>query len=284
MIESMAERLQKLLARAGYGSRREIETWISDGRLTINGETASVGVQADTTDTITLDGKPLGLHAIAEFKPRALLYHKPVGEICSRSDPEGRKSVMEKIPKMQRGRWVMVGRLDINTSGLLLFVNDGELANRLMHPSYEIQRRYAVRILGETDDNMLQRLRDGVQLDDGDAAFEEIYDAGGEGANHWYHVTLREGRKREVRRLWESQGVKVSRLIRISYANIELPPRLPLGKWVELSPSELKALYETVKLAFPERPQTGLTKSPATKRRRAPAFKTKPAQRGRGRR
>ncbi len=177
-----------------------------------------------------------------------LAYHKPVGEVCTRSDPEGRPTVFNNIPRLKQGRWLSVGRLDINTSGLLLLTNDGDLANRLMHPSSEIEREYAVRVLGKVDREMVDRLKAGVQLEDGMAAFDDIIDAGGEGANHWYHVVLREGRNREVRRLWESQGLAVSRLTRIRYGNIMLSRRIKKGKWQELSLAEVNSLRRLVKL------------------------------------
>ncbi|MFU8797637.1 MAG: 23S rRNA pseudouridine(2605) synthase RluB [Gammaproteobacteria bacterium] len=238
------EKLQKVLARAGLGSRRQIEGWIDEGRVSINGNVAKVGDRVDTTARIMVDGRPVRIHAADAVKRRVLLYHKPEGEICTRKDPEGRPTVFDSLPLIRGQRWLSIGRLDINTSGLLLFTNDGELAHHLMHPSYEIEREYAARILGKVDQAMLDRLRKGVQLEDGLAAFDEIHDAGGEGANHWYHVVLREGRNREVRRVWESQGVKVSRLIRVRYAHITLPRQLRAGKWMESPQAEADRLGE----------------------------------------
>jgi len=174
------------------------------------------------------------------------MYHKPVGEVCSRKDPEGRPSVFDRLPVLRQGRWILVGRLDLNTSGLLLLTNEGDLAHRLMHPSSEIEREYAVRILGEVDEAMLKRLQDGVELEDGRAAFDSVRDAGGTGANHWYHVILREGRRREVRRIWESQGVRVSRLIRLRYGNVCLPRGLADGRFRDLDESELSELMASV--------------------------------------
>ena len=211
----MKERIQKLLARAGYGSRREIERWITAGDIKINGKPAELGQQISVQDKVILRGKALNLQARLRATPKVLAYHKKAGEMCTRQDPEGRPTVFDKLPRLSSGRWVMIGRLDVNTDGLLLFTTDGELANRMMHPSQEIEREYASRILGEVNGEMLQRLTKGVELDDGPARFLRINDAGGEGANHWYHVVLAEGRNREVRRLWESQGVKISRLIRV---------------------------------------------------------------------
>lgn len=235
-----AERLQKVLARAGLGSRREIEGWISAGRLRIDGVTAELGAQVSGVETITLDGKPLILAAPATS--RVIAYHKPVGEVCTRQDTEGRPTVYDQLPRLQQGRWIGVGRLDINTSGLLLFTNDGELANRLMHPAQQLEREYAVRVFGEVDGLILNRLLQGVELEDGPARFLGLRDAGGSGANRWYHVILGEGRNREVRRLWESQGVQVNRLIRVRYGPIELGRHPIAGKWRELVPDELAML------------------------------------------
>jgi 23S rRNA pseudouridine2605 synthase len=185
-----------------------------------------------------------------------LLYHKPVGEICTRHDPEGRANVFANLPKLKTARWIAVGRLDINTSGLLLFTTDGVLANKLMHPSAEIEREYAVRVLGEVTDDMLKAMKSGVELEDGMAHFDSIVDAGGTGANRWYHVMLREGRKREVRRLWESQGVRVSRLQRIRFGDLTLSRSLRPGKWRDLEAEELKNLYESVGLKLPAEKKT----------------------------
>lgn len=268
----MAERLQKLLARAGYGSRREIERLIEQGQITINGKPATLGDHASETDAIAIRGEPVALSRAAHFKARVIAYHKPVGEVCTRDDPEGRPTVFDHLPRMQSSRWVAVGRMDINTVGLMLFTNDGELANRLMHPSSEIEREYAVRVLGEVDDAMMRRLLAGVELEDGRAAFETLERAGGEGANTWFRVTLKEGRKREVRRLWESQGVTVSRLIRVRYGPIELQRALKPGRWVDLKPREMRQLYEAVGLQYvAPKPRPGVTGSrpPSTSRRSA---------------
>lgn len=244
----MKERLQKLLANAGLGSRREIEGWIKEGRVTVNGEVATIGLQASLEDRIKLDKKPLRLNAALSDHSRVLLYHKPVGEICSRSDPQNRPTIYRNIPSIKQGRWLTVGRLDFNTSGVLLLTNDGELANRLMHPSNEVEREYAVRIMGQVTEEMLIALKEGVELDDGIASFDSILDAGGKGSNHWYHVILREGRTREVRRLWESQGVTVSRLIRVRYGKIELDRSLRPGKFRGLMPDDVNGLRRLVGL------------------------------------
>jgi 23S rRNA pseudouridine2605 synthase len=248
----MSERLQKVLARAGYGSRREIESWIRAGRISVNGQIAELGLSVCTDDKISIDDKPVSVAADARrTSSRTILYHKPAGELTTRSDPKGRPTVFDRLPRMKTGRWVAVGRLDMNTSGLLLLTTDGELANRLMHPSSEIEREYAVRILGRVEAGILERLQQGVVLDDGPAAFASIRDAGGSGANHWYHVTLREGRNREVRRLWESQGLKVSRLIRVRFGPLVLPRPLPPGHYRTLSRQETIALYHAVDLKAP---------------------------------
>ncbi len=248
----MAERIQKLLSRAGYGSRREIERWVAAGDITVNGAVAKAGQAIDETDKVTLRGQILKLASKLKARPQVLLYHKPVGEICSRNDPEGRATVFDNLPKVSSGRWIQVGRLDINTDGLLLFTTDGELANRLMHPSYEIEREYAARILGNVTEEILERLQKGVMLEDGKAKFTNIKYDGGEGANKWFHVSLKEGRNREVRRLWESQDLVVSRLRRIRYANIELKRSLLPGKYEDMSVRVMRSLYDTVKLSLDE--------------------------------
>ena len=242
------ERLQKLLSRAGVGSRREVDAWIQDGRVTVNGAVASPGDRALASDRIAVDGKPVESRSAAAVVRRVLVYNKPEGEVTTRQDPEGRPTVFDNLPRLKDQRWVGVGRLDINTTGLMLFTTDGELANRLMHPSSEIDREYAVRIFGEVDDDMIQRLLDGVLLEDGVAAFSDVSRAGGKGQNQWFHVTLMEGRNREVRRLWESQGVRVSRLKRVRYGPIFLPSRLSVGRWEELDQKGLDDLSAAVGL------------------------------------
>lgn len=244
--DNTTTKLQKLLADAGLGSRRQMETYIIDGRVTVNGVTATIGDRAAIEDEIRVDGRRIGIKQ--QKAHRYLIYHKPVGEICSRDDPQHENTVFQGLPKLRGQRWVMVGRLDVNTSGLLLLTTDGELAHRLMHPSYQVAREYAVRVLGDVSDVMIARLLNGVDLEDGFAKFESLSDAGGSGANHWYHVVLREGRKREVRRLWESQDVTVSRLIRIGFANIRLPRDLKAGYFCDIDPQELKQLQQSVAL------------------------------------
>jgi len=264
----MTERLQKYLARAGYGSRREIENWIRDGRILVNGKPAELGVSVTAGDRIRIDGRPVAMTDPESHPPRTMAYHKPVGELTTRKDAEGRPTVFDSLPKIRHGRWISVGRLDFNTAGLLLVTTDGELAHRLMHPSWEIEREYAVRILGEVDAAVLQRLQEGVMLEDGLAAFASIQDAGGSGANHWYHVTVREGRNREVRRLWESQGLQVSRLIRVRFGPVSLPRNLRAGRFQDLKPEERSALYSAVNLPVPEIPQKRKPSAGRGRRRR----------------
>ncbi|AKQ33706.1 23S rRNA pseudouridine(2605) synthase RluB [Candidatus Coxiella mudrowiae] len=243
----MTERIQKVLARAGYRSRREIEKLIEAGRIQINNHTAKLGNRLSPDDVVYIDGKLYQISPAEEV--RVLLYHKPLGEVCTRKDPEGRPTVFEVLPRLFSGRWINVGRLDINTSGLLLFTNDGDFENRLMHPSSKIEREYAVRIMGEVDADTTKRLAHGVKLEDGKARFEDIVDVGGNGKNHWFHVVVVEGRNRLVRRLWESQGVKVSRLIRVRLGSLVLPKSLRRGEWKELEPSEIAALQNILKIS-----------------------------------
>ncbi|MDG4550784.1 MAG: pseudouridine synthase [Candidatus Contendobacter sp.] len=247
----MAERLQKFLARMGLGSRRQIEDWIRQGRITVNGVVAQLGGQVNGAENIQIDGRPVQVRPFGQRR-RVLAYYKPVGEMTSRHDPEGRPTIFERLPPLRDSRWIAVGRLDLNTQGLLLLTNDGELANRLMHPSSQIEREYAVRVLGAVTPEMLKRLREGVTLEDGLARFDEVREAGGEGANHWYHVILREGRHREVRRLWESQGVMVSRLTRVRYGPVTLRRGLHPGHWDELDEAQMVELLRAVGFAPPE--------------------------------
>lgn len=244
----MTEKLQKVLARAGKGSRREIEALISEGRVSVDGNVATLGDRVTGREQIRVDGHPVETQPEAEVVCRVLAYHKPEGEVSTRKDPEGRPTVFDRLPKLQGARWVSVGRLDVNTSGLLMFTTDGELANRLMHPRHEIDREYAVRVFGEVTEAMLQRLRKGVMLEDGMGKFDTIKYQGGEGMNHWFHVTLKEGRNREVRRLWESQEMQVSRLIRVRYGKIELPRNLPRGGWSEMGLDQVNYLRAEVGL------------------------------------
>lgn len=245
----MSEKLQKVLASLGLGSRRGLEKWIEDGRVSVNGKVATLGDRVSPDDRIQVDGKP-----VSRKRPRhrIILYNKPTGRICSRDDPEGRPSVFEQLPKLKKQRWISIGRLDFNTSGLLLFTTDGELANRLMHPSFRIEREYAVRVLGDVTDEKLERMREGVMLEDGLARFSDIQKGrDDDGANQWYYVVLMEGRNREVRRLWESQGLTVSRLKRVRYAHLFIPSKVKAGKFIDLPDKEARALYEMVGLERP---------------------------------
>ncbi|MDH1262562.1 23S rRNA pseudouridine(2605) synthase RluB [Pseudomonas sp. GD03944] len=243
------EKLQKVLARLGLASRREIETWITQGRVKVNGAAASLGQRVDLHDAIAIDGRVIKREEAAETVRRVLIYNKPDGEICTRDDPEGRPTVFDRLPRPKEGRWINIGRLDINTTGLLMFTTDGELANRLMHPSYQMDREYAVRVRGEVDEEMIERLKAGVMLEDGPAKFTDIKEApGGEGFNHWYHCVVMEGRNREVRRLWESQGLVVSRLKRVRFGPVFMTSDLTMGRWREMSQREVDILSEEVGL------------------------------------
>jgi len=242
----MSEKLQKVLARAGLGSRREIETWIEEGRLVVNGYPALLGTRVEPKDEVKLDGRRLKLIPESLVNRKILMYHKPEGEVTTRKDPEGRPTVFDRLPPMRGSRWVAIGRLDLNTSGLLLFTNDGEVANRLMHPSHEVEREYAVRILGELKPSQRKKLLEGVVLEDGLAKFNSIESRGGGGSNRWYHVTLSEGRTREVRRMFESMDLVVSRLIRVRYGPVALDPLLKQGMNRELNLEETNRLCEAV--------------------------------------
>ncbi|WP_336355151.1 23S rRNA pseudouridine(2605) synthase RluB [Pseudomonas granadensis] len=255
-IGPAGEKLQKVLARIGVGSRRDVESWISQGRIKVNGKDATLGLRVDMHDAITIDGKVIKREEAAESVRRVIMYNKPDGEICTRDDPEGRPTVFDKLPRPKEGRWINIGRLDINTTGLLMFTTDGELANRVMHPSYEMDREYAVRVRGEVDDEMIERLKAGVVLEDGPARFTDIQQApGGEGFNHWYHCVVMEGRNREVRRLWESQGLVVSRLKRVRFGPVFLNSDLPMGRWREMSQYEVDVLSAEVGLTPVAMPQ-----------------------------
>ena len=289
-IPPQGEKLQKILAGAGLGSRREMERWISEGRVSVNGETAKLGDRATAEDKISVDGRPVKLETYASKVRRVIAYNKPEGEICTRTDPEGRPTVFDKLPRLHGERWIAIGRLDINTSGLLLFTTDGELANRLMHPSYQIEREYAVRVMGEVTERKVKNLFDGVELEDGPARFTDIVDSGGSGINRWFHVCLLEGRNREVRRLWESQELQVSRLKRVRFGNVIIPDHLRMGQWEELPQAEIDELAAIADLtpapsaptkrAAPRQTKTGLkgprsrNNTTSTKKRPSPHKKT----------
>ena len=264
-----------MLAGAGLGSRREMEQWIAAGRVSVNGEPAAVGTRVSTHDRVAVDGRPVRLRR--GEAARVLLYHKPTGEIVSRDDPEGRPEVFEKLPRLRGAKWVAVGRLDFNTSGLLIFTTSGELANRLMHPRHRIEREYAVRLLGELTEEQMQVLRTGVQLEDGPAHLDSIEDAGGQGSNHWYNVVLSEGRKREVRRLFEALNLTVSRLMRVRFGPIELPSYLKRGQMRELDEQEVARLLAALEF----QPQAAAPKSLARRPPGPAPSKPQRARRGR---
>lgn len=248
------ERLQKVLAQLGMGSRRALEGLIEAGRVSVNGKPAKLGDRVVGRERVKVDGRLVDIaRAFRLVIPRVVLLNKPPGTVCTRSDPEGRPTVFELLPKLGRGRWISVGRLDVATAGLLLFTDDGALANALMHPSANIDREYAVRLLGHPDEQALEQLRTGVLLDDGPAAFTDIRHYGGQGTNVWYHVCLMEGRNREVRRLWEAVGITVSRLKRVRFGPVVLPSRLKVGRHEFLAPVEAWALAALVGQAH-ERP------------------------------
>ena len=260
----MSEKIQKVLAREGFGSRRQMETAIASGRVTLNGKVATIGDRAITQDVIALDGKKISFTQQGDNICRVLLYYKQEKELCTRFDAKGRKTVFDRLPMLSKGRWISVGRLDYNTSGILLFTNDGELANRLMHPSSGITRRYAVRVFGNLTNNMIENLQKGVQLDCGFCKFNTIEAAGGLGINQWFYVTLNEGKNREVRKLIESQGLQVSRLIRVNFADLSLPKGLPAGAWKELNLQEVNKYRSLVSLP---REQQTFVKPDANKKR-----------------
>jgi len=265
-----------VLATAGLGSRREIEQWIREGRIRVNDRLAQLGDRIVEGDVVKVDGRPLSWKRLGHHRREIIIYNKPEGELVARHDPQGRRTVFDRLPRPKHGRWVTVGRLDVNTSGLLLLTTDGELAHRLMHPSQQVEREYAVRIFGEVGDQQLRQLVNGVELEDGPARFEEVTVSGGEGINRWFHVVIMEGRKREVRRLWEAVGLTVSRLKRVRYGPVILDSSVKVGRWRELDPREREAVLAMVGLkdeASPAKPVA---------RRQKPGPKTK--SRGRSRR
>jgi 23S rRNA pseudouridine2605 synthase len=260
--DESTQKLQKILAQAGLGSRRAMEEWIKGGRVTVNGSPATLGMRVSGDDQIKVGNRVIRARQDTGL-PRVLIYHKPEGEITSRNDPRGRPSVFDHLPKVSGARWITVGRLDFNSCGLLLFTTSGELANRLMHPRFEIEREYAVRILGVLREDQIDRLIAGIELDDGVAGCVSVESRGGEGSNHWYHVVLREGRNREIRRLFESLGFTVSRLMRVRYGPVELPARVKRGQSYELEGDETKRF-----IAWLDAAQAAAEAPPAPKGRR----------------
>ncbi len=251
----MPERLHKMLAQAGLGSRREMEELILAGKVTVNGVVAQVGAQVEETDLVKVNGRMVRFR-MASALPKILLYHKPEGEIVSRDDPEQRETVFDVLPQVRGGKWIAVGRLDYNTGGLLIFTTSGELANRLMHPRFEVEREYAIRLRGELTQDQLRQLKQGVEMEDGPAHFESLVDQGGEGSNHWYRGVLKEGRNREVRRMFEIMGLTVSRLIRVRFGMLSLPPRVKRGRWLELEPDQVSAVLKWAGIVLPQAPTT----------------------------
>ena len=247
MTEQQGERLQKVLAQAGIGSRREMEEWIVAGRVTVNGEVATLGLRVLEGDVVRVDKRTIHFKMQSLTMPRVLLYHKQEGEIVSRDDPEKRASVFDKLPKLRGMKWLAIGRLDYNTSGLLIFTTSGDLANRLMHPRFEVEREYAVRVQGRMSEvQMKQMVQEGITLEDGPIKFDKLTDEGGEGYNHWYRLTLKEGRNRIVRRTFEALGLPVSRLMRVRFGIVNLPPRLKRGVLAELGAGEVAAILDWV--------------------------------------
>lgn len=240
----MSEKIQKILAHAGVGSRRQVEGWLKQGRISLNGRIAKLGDRMTYHDKICVDGREIKLIKSQNQQIRVLLYHKPEGELCTRNDPEGRPTIFERLPFIRNSRWINIGRLDFNTSGLLLITNNGEFANQLMHPRSQIEREYAVRIRGELTNDGMKKLHHGISLEDGLGRFEQISDAGGSGSNHWYHVIVKEGRNRFVRRMLEALGYSISRLIRIRFGKVYLPSHLRRGKYLELTTDEVSELVQ----------------------------------------
>lgn len=247
-----SQKLQKVLAAAGLGSRRDMEAWIVQGRVMVNGEPAVLGARVSAQDRIQVDRRPVRWPFDEAALPRVLIYHKPEGEIVTRDDPKARKTVFESLPRVKNGKWIAIGRLDYNTEGLLIFTTDGELANRLMHPGFAVEREYAVRIMGELTQEHMATLTTSVTLDDGDARFERIVEEGGDNANRWYRVVLREGRNREVRRMFAAVGMMVSRLIRVRFGMVNLPARVKRGQMLELESSQVAALLQWAGLPVPD--------------------------------
>lgn len=259
-------KLQKALAQAGLGSRRDMEQWIIAGRVTVNGTTARIGARVGARDEVKVDGRVLQAAAPSQL-PQVLLYHKPEGEIVSIDDPAGRPTVFDKLPRLRGAKWMAVGRLDFNSCGLLVFTTSGEIANRMMHPSHELEREYAVRVLGKLTDEQIARLRSGIKLNDGVARLVSIAPEGGEGANRWYRIVLKEGRNRIVRRLFEALGLQVSRLMRVRFGPVGLPSRLRRGQFQELAPDETRQLLTSLGLPLRAQPPRSPRVSAETRHR-----------------
>lgn len=266
LLDPASQKLQKMLAQAGLGSRRDMERWIEEGRVTVNGQVAGIGTRVGPDDLIKV-GRRIVRWPAPEKLPRVLLYHKPEGEIVSRDDPEGRASVFTALPRLRGAKWLAVGRLDYNTCGLLIFTTSGDIANRIMHPRFEVEREYAVRIMGQLTPEQIIRLKAGVKLADGVARFESITDEGGEGANRWYRIVLKEGRNRIVRRMFEALGMTVSRLMRVRFGIIALPARLKRGQCLELTPQETQRVLQWLQ-PQPEAPTEAAVRETAGTRNR----------------
>jgi 23S rRNA pseudouridine2605 synthase len=262
--DTPSQKLHKILAQAGVGSRRLMEEWIREGKITVNGAVATIGTRVVPSDAIRIGRRTVRWPSTHRI-PRVLVYHKPEGEIVSHDDPEGRASVFEKLPQLRGAKWLAVGRLDFNTSGLLIFTTSGELANRMMHPRFAVEREYAVRIVGTLNPAQVASLENGVELSDGPAKCESVQDEGGEGSNHWYRIVLREGRNRVVRRMFEALGLTVSRLMRVRFGVVALPPRLKRGQVAPLPAAEVKELLDWLEENAPEvPPQSEAEVEPAT--------------------
>jgi 23S rRNA pseudouridine2605 synthase len=263
-LEIESQKLQKVLAQAGLGSRRAMEVWIDAARVTVNGKVATIGARVTPADKIQVDGRDVRIESTAQ-PARVLIYHKPEGEIVTREDPQGRETVFTKLPRLRGARWLSIGRLDVSTSGLLIFTTSGELANTMMHPRFSVEREYAARIFGNLSDEQAGQLRKGISLEDGEAHFESLEDEGGEGSNHWYRIVVTEGRNRLVRRLFEAVGFTVSRLMRVRFGVLQLPPRLKRGQFSELESDEVRRLSDW--LSRPPKSMRPTTESAAPKKK-----------------
>ncbi|HHS99546.1 MAG TPA: pseudouridine synthase [Thiomicrospira sp.] len=283
MNQPTDEKLQKILARAGFGSRRSVETLISDGLVKVNGRTAKLGDRATSTDKIKVRDQSVKETRLQKQPTQVILYNKPEGKVCTRNDDKGRDTIFSELPRIINGRWISIGRLDLNTSGLLILTNNGELANRMMHPSYEVEREYTVRVFGEVSDEALKQVVKGVQLDDGPARFNKVTkmqrSADGDSINKWYKVTIKEGRYREVRRIWQAVGVQVSRLHRVRYGQFTIPRNLRKGKTEELTWKQINQLLKSVDLKEEARPDLRSNKQTGAKKQKRMASSAKPVAR-----